>query len=212
MDPDFWRGRWAEGRIGFHEGRVNTFLARHAARFEGKRRVLVPLCGKSEDLAFLAARGDEVVGIELVEDAARAFFREHQLAPAERTVGDFRVLEARGVTIFVGDFFAARPAELGTFDALYDRAAVIALPKAMRARYAQVLRTLLPPGALGLIVTLEYPNDPGEGPPFAVFEADLRSLWAGAELELLEARAAGGRFADLGNAAQERCFLLKLPD
>ena len=48
MDIDFWARRWKEGRIGFHEGRTNTFLARHVDLLgAAPRRVLVPLCGKA---------------------------------------------------------------------------------------------------------------------------------------------------------------------
>ena len=80
-----WLKRWREGRTGFHEGRPNDLLVHHAARLAGCRRVLVPLCGKSEDLAFLAARGHDVVGVELAEQAVQAFFAEHDLAPSTAT-------------------------------------------------------------------------------------------------------------------------------
>ena len=77
-----WIARWSDGRIGFHEGHTNTLLDRHIVRFAGRRRVLVPLCGRAEDLAFLAARGHMVVGIELAEQAVREFFASHALVPS----------------------------------------------------------------------------------------------------------------------------------
>jgi hypothetical protein len=77
------------GQIGFHEGAPNAFLQEHVAKLGASRQVLVPLCGKSEDLAFLAARGHAVVGVELVEDAVRAFFSEHGLTPAVTARGGF---------------------------------------------------------------------------------------------------------------------------
>ena len=91
MEPDFWRARWSEGRIGFHEGAPNAHLRQNLDVLAGARRVLVPLCGKAEDLAFLAASGREVVGVELVEDAVRAFFAEHGLAPTVTREGPLEI-------------------------------------------------------------------------------------------------------------------------
>ncbi|MBL9037808.1 MAG: hypothetical protein JNG84_04760, partial [Archangium sp.] len=97
MNEVFWVTRWNEGRIGFHEGKPNAWLARHHAELGHTQRVLVPLCGKSEDLAYLAALGHQVVGVELVELAARAFFTEHSLTPTESRRGQLVSLQAGGV-------------------------------------------------------------------------------------------------------------------
>ena len=56
MQPDFWRSRWTAGQIGFHEGKPNQHLVKHVAALGKAKHVLVPLCGKAEDLAFLAAQ------------------------------------------------------------------------------------------------------------------------------------------------------------
>ena len=78
----FWFDRWREGQIGFHEGKPNPHLSQYAGELGAGKRVLVPLCGKAEDLVFLASLGHTVIGCELVEDAVKAFFAEHQLTPA----------------------------------------------------------------------------------------------------------------------------------
>ena len=201
MDASFWFDRWREGRIGFHEGRPNRFLERHHARLGERRRVLVPLCGKADDLAYLAGLGHEVVGVELVEDAVRAFFAEHGLTPTvERGV-----YRAGAVTIVAGDFFATSRAVLGAVDALYDRAALIALPPDLRPRYAAHVRGLLPAGAPGLIVTLEYPPGHLDGPPFSVLEAELRALYPELPIEALD-RADDPR---RGAPVEERCFAIR---
>ena len=106
MNPDFWESRWREGQIGFHEGAPNVFLNEHVAKLGASRRVLVPLCGKSEDLAFLAARGHAVVGVELVDDAVRAFFAEHGLTPTVTPRGVLTEYSHGPITLFSGDFFA----------------------------------------------------------------------------------------------------------
>src|SRR5262245_40223150 len=128
MDADFWFQRWREGRIGFHEGAPNRFLVKYGDRLTGARRILVPLCGKTEDLAYLASRGHDVVGIELVEDAVRQFFAEHHLTPSITQRGPFTNYTAGAITIVVGDFFATSPDLVGSIDAIYDRAALVALP------------------------------------------------------------------------------------
>ena len=58
--------------------------------------------------------GDEVVGVELVELAAQAFFAERGLAPKRREQGDFVVYEHGNLAIWVGDFFATTGAQLGS--------------------------------------------------------------------------------------------------
>ena len=183
MTTEDWLGRWREGRIGFHLTQVNPLLVEHAALFGEATRVLVPLCGKSADLEWLVTRGYEVVGVELVELAAQAFFAERGLAPARREDGDFVVYEHGNLAIWVGDFFATTVAQLGLFDAAYDRAAMIALPAAQRSRYAPHLLSLLAPKARLLLVTLHF-DAPG-GPPFSVPPAEVSGAFPSADVRLL---------------------------
>ncbi|MBX3231781.1 MAG: hypothetical protein KIT84_44380 [Labilithrix sp.] len=199
MDVAFWTQRWSEGRIAFHEGKANAYLAQHARVLAG-RTVLVPLCGKAEDLAFLAAQGHDVVGIEVVEDAVKAFFAEHELTPAVREEGGVRVYSAASVTIVAGDFFATTRELVGPVDGYYDRAALIALPPEMRPRYAAHVRALLAKGSKGLLVALEHANP--TTPPFSVGEDEIRALYGDANVHLLGEGPAQERFVD----GRERCF------
>lgn len=175
MNAEFWRARWQERKIGFHEGKPNEFLTRHVAHLANAKRVLVPLCGKTEDLAYLAAQGHEVVGVELVEDAVREFFAEHGITP---TI-EGNVYRAGAITIISGDFFATNAGEV---DAIYDRAAMIALPPDMRPRYVRHL----PVVPRILLVTVEYPEEAMSGPPFSVPEAEVRSLYGDSHVELVD--------------------------
>ncbi|MGC9460848.1 thiopurine S-methyltransferase, partial [Vibrio genomosp. F10 str. 9ZD137] len=61
-DPDFWHSKWAANQIGFHLEDVNPLLIQYWPKTQPKRSdsVLVPLCGKSEDLVWLATRHDDV--------------------------------------------------------------------------------------------------------------------------------------------------------
>ena len=207
MESQFWIERWREGQIGFHEGAPNAFLQRFADRLAGIR-VLVPLCGKTEDLAYLGSRGHEVVGVELVEDAARAFFAEHELTPAIERRGPLAVYTAGAITVISGDLFAVSIDDTGPIDAIYDRAALIALPPEVRPRYVAHLRTLVRT-APAVLVTVEYPQDLMSGPPFSVPEAEVRTLYRNVE-PLADHPATGGRLSQLGAPALERCYAVTL--
>lgn len=202
MDAAFWRERWRTQQIGFHEGRPNTFLEQFADRLGSAGRVLVPLCGKTVDLVALAARGHAVVGVELAEVAALAFFAEQGLAAREVSRGGMTVLSTPQIEIVVGDWFATTPDAIGTVSAIYDRAALIALPPAIRRRYVEHLRTLAPALTPGLLVSLAYPDGALEGPPFSVDDDEIRSHYPGAE-RLAERVAEGGRAAGV---AVERAY------
>ncbi len=197
MTADYWLERWREGRTGFHLADVNPRLTEHNAVFSEATRVLVPLCGKSADLEWLVTHGYEVVGVELVELAAQAFFAERGFTPQRREDGEFVVYEHGNLTIWVGDFFATTGAQLGMFDAAYDRAAMIALPAALRKRYVSHLQTLLTRKARLLLVTLHF-DVPG-GPPFSVPPEEVRDAFAGAEVRLL---ASVDSSADIPSAVQ----------
>ncbi len=209
MDPDFWQRVWREGRTAFHEGKPNYFLERYTQAWPAGRRVLVPLAGKTADMAALAAMGHQVVGVELSELGARAFFDERGLVAQESREGDFLVLETEDLSLWVGDFFATSTALLGRFDAVYDRAALIALPPELRARYVPHVRSLLAPSFEGLLVTFEYPAGALEAPPFSVEEEEVRRLWGGARVEELEYRPSDAMRARAAAApVHERCYRL----
>jgi thiopurine S-methyltransferase len=212
MEIDFWAARWKEGRIGFHEGRTNTFLARYVDYLGPiPRRVLVPLCGKTEDMAFLAAHGHHVMGIEAVEDAVKAFFREHDLVPEVRERGHIRAYSSARVTLLAGDLFDCTKELVGEVDALYDRAALVALGADVRPRYVAHLRELLSPRSKGLVITFDYEQSKLEPPPYAVSEDEVRRLYAGARVTAIdEGPLDSQRFRDAGVDATEHCFAIEL--
>lgn len=183
VDAAFWEACWREGRTAFDQRAPNRWLVEHVARLgPGRgRRVLVPLCGKSIDLAFLAAHGFDVVGVELSRLAAAAFFADSGLEPVVDASGPVRLV-ASGIAIVVADIATLGP-ELGTFDAFYDRAAVVALTREQRTTYAEVITRLLAPGARGLVVAEEHAGT--DGPPFSVDAPELDRLWPTFGRELL---------------------------
>lgn len=185
MEAEHWHARWREGRIGFHEGRVNARLQQHwpALGVARDAAVLVPLCGKALDLTWLASRGHAVLGVELSAIAVEDFFREQELVAERARLDAYEVWRSGPLTILCGDFFAldrarAEAAAGGPLAAWWDRAALIALPPAKRLLYAEQIARLTAPSARGLLVGFEYPQAEKEGPPFAVAESEVRALFA----------------------------------
>jgi thiopurine S-methyltransferase len=191
MHAEFWQARWARNEIGFHANEVNPYLLCYwpGLALPDGARVLVPLCGKSLDMAWLAAQGCRVVGVELAQKAVEDFFSAHGLQAQISREGAFKVYRAGSVEIYCGDFFALTARQLGDCQAFYDRAALIALPMEMRARYVAHLCDLLAPGCQGLLVTLDYPQAEMQGPPFALVEEEVQGLFeSGWQMTLVEAR------------------------
>lgn len=189
MQPEFWHKKWESNQIGFHLPEVNPYLQRHWPQLAipMQARVLVPLCGKSLDLLWLAGRGHQVLGVELSQKAIEDFFSEHQVTPQVSDEGPFKVYRGDSIELWCGDFFALTADDVAGCAALYDRAALIALPPAMRERYAAHLQQILPPVVQGLLITLDYDQAQMSGPPFAVSDDELRRLLAGAwQVRMLE--------------------------
>ncbi len=180
MDPQFWRERWQNGEIGFHQPQVNVDLRALWPRLHCPpgAPVFVPLCGKSPDLVWLRSRGHEVIGIELSELAVASFFAEQQLHPTRESLGPLQCWRAEGYELYVGDFFDLGADQIKGVQALYDRAALIALPAPLRERYARHLGTILPTGCKVLLLTMDYPQEQMAGPPFAVAQSEVYALFS----------------------------------
>ncbi|WP_022963232.1 thiopurine S-methyltransferase [Halopseudomonas pelagia] len=188
MDTDFWHERWQRGEIGFHKSKVNPLLVRWwpALQLSLGSAVWVPLCGKSLDLLWLHDQGHIVVGVELSRSALDDFALENQLTLTWRRQEPFDLAEGQGLKLFAGDVFALQSAQLEQVVAVYDRAALIALPPAMRARYAAHIIKNLPAGWQMLLVTLDYPQAERAGPPFSVADTEVRQLFKGCSISLLD--------------------------
>lgn len=171
-----WLERWRSGHTGWHEAHGNSALHKFWPRLAAGSRVLVPLCGKSVDLLWLERQGLDVTGVELCEIAVRAFFAENEMA-FDLEAGDglprFKARQ-RKLAIHCGDYFdfASMP-----FDAVYDRAALVALPLELRPAYAAHTASLMKADARHLLITLEYDQSKVNGPPFSVLPDEVKSYW-----------------------------------
>lgn len=181
MEHEFWHDKWQRNDIGFHESEPHPLLIAHWHRIvHGGRggRVFVPLCGKSVDLLWLAEHDHDVVGVELSEIAVEAFFDENGLRFERTRSGPLVRFAGERITLWCGDYFDLTRATLGEIDWVYDRAALIALPPELRARYVAHSAALLARGAQGLLITIRYAPGLFRPPPFSVEREEVRTLYA----------------------------------
>lgn len=216
MDADFWHQRWQDNEIGFHQDQPTPLLQKHwpAIGAPPGCRVFVPLAGKSRDMVWLAAQGHRVLGVELSQLAVEQFFAEQGLQPRVDETRYGRHYRAGGtqagdIELICGDAFALDTAALADCAAVFDRAALIALPPTLRLRYVDALYACLPARCRGLLITLEYPQDEKAGPPFSVSESEVRARFGSCwDVDLLERRdilASQQGFIDEGVTALDTC-------
>ena len=169
-----WHQRWDEDRIGFHRSLANPALTEHWSKLQldSTCNVLVPLCGKSLDMHWLAQEGHCVSGIEFVEKAVKEFFDDWATKPQQTSTKFGEKFTAGNINLYQADFFEVQPDD-APFTAWYDRAALVALPPSLRGQYVEQLRKLTTPGAKGLMVTFDYPKEEMQGPPFALSDEDV---------------------------------------
>jgi thiopurine S-methyltransferase len=187
MDNQFWIERWSRGEIGFHQRSVNAYLQQYWSQLgiDQHVRVFVPLCGKSLDMRWLRQQGHPVVGVEIAREAVREFFTEWGVDPQIIQSGSFERWRAQNIELLCGDFFELTRADLANVGAVFDRAALIALPAGLREKYAAKMRDLLPAGTPMLLITVDYAQHEMSGPPFSVGDAEVRTLFAGLAIDLL---------------------------
>jgi len=195
MNPEFWYKRWQEGRIGFNQSAINPLLIEYFNRLNltAGSRVFVPLCGKSIDMVWLATQGYEVVGVELVETAVQEFFAEHNIQPTVYQQADSPAikyyqgqLSGQIITLWVADIFALTAKDIGSINAIYDKAALIALPADLRVTYSEQVRKLSSDTSKvdaaneitpQLLLTLNYDQRKKNGPPFSISAKQLEQYY-----------------------------------
>lgn len=187
MEHNFWHNKWQKQEIGFHLAEVNPLLIQYfpSLSLQTAARVFLPLCGKTKDIHWLLARGYHVVGAELSQIAIDQLFAELALTPQINQLGKLLHYSAKNIDIFVGDIFELSPEVLQPVDAIYDRAALVALPPAMRQQYTTHLMHLTQT-APQLVVSLAYDQNLVDGPPFSVTDQEVHHHYqASYKLQLL---------------------------
>jgi len=210
MEPDFWHQKWESNVIGFHKSEANIFLVNHfsSLALSEASRIFVPLCGKTRDIAWLMCNGYRTVGIELSEIAVKQLFEELALTPTISQHQSLILYSADNIDIFVGDIFQLSQEQLGAVDAVYDRAAYVALPYEMRQRYSKHLIDITD-SASQLLITFEYDQRLQSGPPFAITNQEINQHYQSAyEINLLASEELEGGLKGQCDAV-ENVWLLK---
>ena len=216
MDPEFWHERWARDEIGFHKDSYNAHMTEflHRLALPSGSHILVPLCGKSLDLLWLHQRGYRVSGIEISSKAIEDFFGENELEYEQSEVGGMARYRHGSLELWCTDFFTADFSMMGKIDGVYDRAALVALPSPMRNDYVSCLLGALQPHTAMLVVTLDYPQEEMNGPPFSVPPCEVERLYhAHCSVDEIHAEnclASEPRFLKKGiSRLHERVYLIK---
>jgi thiopurine S-methyltransferase len=182
MQPEYWRNRWERSDTqAFHEKDGNPLFIKHFGSLSLPKGacVFVPLCGKTVDIHWLLRNGFRVAGAELSPIAVGQLFDDLKLQPAITAAGPLQRYQADHIDIFLGDLFDLTRATLGPVDAVYDRAALVALPEAMRRRYAAHLMEITCE-APQLLIVFDYDQTLMEGPPFSISDREVKELYGGA--------------------------------
>ncbi len=179
MDKQYWLDKWEISDIGFNQPKPHHLLTKYFGNLslKPKARVFVPLCGKSIDILWLLEAGYQVVGIEISDIACEDFFKEHRLSYKASKQRDFMFYQGHHITLICGDFFGLTQDILGPVDAVYDRAALIALPSQERKQYAAHMIQLTPSNAQLFLITLKYTQAEFQGPPFSVSTEEVNMLY-----------------------------------
>ena len=188
MHHSYWHQRWQEQQIGFHLDEINPYLSKYWPQLElpEQSRVFVPLCGKTHDLRYFHEHGYRVIGNELSTLAVQDFYTEQQLNASKTIISlenndavqsEMTLWQSPEVDIICGDFFALTKDQVSDITAVYDRAALVALPPEMRDKYVQKMLSLLPEKVSMLLLTLDYDESEKQGPPFSVTEEEVHRLY-----------------------------------
>ena len=210
MEASFWHQKWERGDIAFHESEANLFLVEHFEKLNPAKgsRVFLPLCGKTRDIAWLLAHDYRVVGAELSELAVNELFKELGLEPEISKVEKLVHYSAKDIDLLVGDIFDVSAEFLGPVNAIYDRAALVALPAGVREQYTSHLMNITDT-APQLLITYEYDQRLIAGPPFSVNADEVkRHYGATYQLNSVESKNVAGGLR--GKAAStETAWLLQ---
>ena len=195
MEASFWHQKWENNAIGFHQHIPNPLLVKYfnTLSLDKGDRLFLPLCGKTLDIAWLLERGYRVAGVELSELAIEQLFSSLDVEPKITEIGTLKHYGINNLDIFAGDIFQVSRKILGDVDAVYDRAALVALPETMRLRYAAHLMKISG-HAQQLLVTFEYDQNAMNGPPFSVIDDEVHTHYQNSyNVSLLEqAEVKGG--------------------
>ncbi|XP_054935383.1 thiopurine S-methyltransferase isoform X3 [Physeter macrocephalus] len=138
-----WQEKWVNHKIAFHQERGHQLLKKHLDTFlkgEKELRVFFPLCGKAVEMKWFADRGHSVVGVEISELGIREFFTEQNLSYSEEQIMEIpgaKVFKSSSgnISLYCCNLFDLPRANIGKFDRIWDRGALVAINPGDRKRF-----------------------------------------------------------------------------
>ncbi len=211
MHINFWQERWEKNEIAFHMKEVNPMLLKYFPKLSLKKqkRIFIPLCGKTLDIKWLIKQNYKVVGVECNEDAVIDLFNELNVKANISHLANFILYTYKNIEIFVGNFFNLSQKLLEKVDFIYDRAALVALPKNMREKYILHLLNITNKVSQ-LLITYQYEQNIMKGPPFSVKEKEIKEYYLDSyTIILLEENKNLPSGLKIKSQANEKIWLLK---
>jgi len=154
---EFWEKRFREGFTPWDAGKIPAALEQFLKTEPRGQRALIPGCGSAYEVRAFAEAGFETLAIDFAPAAVER---------AQRTLGPLAHL------VRLADFFEF---DFGrSFDLVYERAFVCALPRRLWPRYAPRVSQLLRPD--GRLAGFFYFDDGERGPPFGLKAGELETL------------------------------------
>ncbi len=216
MEKQYWLDRWDNNDIGWNQENINVYLIKHYQQLNLKNynHVFVPLCGKSIDMKFFLENGHFITGCELSIEASKDFFYDNNLYFDANQYYHFEILRGDNIDLFCGDLFKIEERALSLpIDLVYDRGAIVALPKEMRVKYFEHINSLIKSGTRWIIMSLEHESVKHQGPPFSVTLNEIEELAKNDfNVELIEEEKVinqGQRLELLGKGQINRVILLE---
>ncbi|XP_008975028.1 thiopurine S-methyltransferase isoform X4 [Pan paniscus] len=165
-----WQDKWVNGKTAFHQEQGHQLLKKHLDTFlKGKSglRVFFPLCGKAVEMKWFADRGHSVVGVEISELGIREFFTEQNLSYSEEPITEIpgtKVFKSSSgnISLYCCSIFDLPRTNIGKFDMIWDRGALVAINPGDRKCYADTMLSLLGKKFQYLLCVLSY--DPTKHP------------------------------------------------
>jgi len=139
--------------------------------------VLVPLCGKSKDLHWLADHNFHVIGVDVSPKALKTVMNKRPDNFTKSTSHGLTRYRSKAMELWEGDFLKLPPMEIPPLHAIYDKAALIALPPDKRKPYAEKVLELCSSTTQIFLQTFEYEQSEMNGPPFSVPQKEVNELF-----------------------------------
>ncbi|XP_043764380.1 thiopurine S-methyltransferase isoform X2 [Cervus elaphus] len=180
-----WQEKWVNHKIGFHQEQGHQLLKKYLDTFlkgEKALRVFFPLCGKAVEMKWFADRGHSVVGVEISELGIREFFMEQNLSYSEQQIMEIpgaKIFKSSSgnISLYCCNLFDLPRANIGKFDRIWDRGALVAVNPGDRKRYSEVMLSLRRPGFQYLLSVFSYDPTKHAGPPFYVTDGEVKKLF-----------------------------------